>query len=102
MLIIVENIIRKLNKLLDSKIKIRDEIKKINLNFTDDIPLKDYHIYIMQQKQKEEQFKEAVELYRARTDNGKNFENIFDPMEMNDYVLEFKEYLETNNNITNF
>jgi hypothetical protein len=57
---------------------------------------------IVQQKQKEEQYKEAVEFYRIRTDNGKNFENFFDPMEMNDYVLEFKEYLETTYNITEF
>ena len=101
-IIMVENIIRKLNKILDSKIKIREEIKKINLRFTDDIPLKDYHTYIMQQKPKHERFKEEIALYRARTDGGKNFENIFDPMEMTDYVLEFKEYLETTNNITNF
>ena len=101
-MIIVENIIRKLNKILESKIKIREEIKKINNKITDDTPLKDYHTYIMQQKPKHERFREEIALYRARTDGGKNFENIFDPMEMTDYVLEFKEYLETTNNITNF
>ena len=97
-----ENVMRKLNKILDSKIKIREAIKKINFSLTDDVPLKDYHNYIIEQKQKEEQCKEAVEFYRIRTDNGKNFENFFDPMEMNDYVLEFKEYLETTYNITEF
>jgi uncharacterized short protein YbdD (DUF466 family) len=97
-----ENVMRKLNKILDSKIKIREAIKKINFSLTDDVPLKDYHNYIIEQKQKEEQYKEAVEFYRIRTDNGKNFENFFDPMEMNDYVLEFKEYLETTYNITEF
>ena len=99
-----ENVMRKLNKILDSKIKIREAIKKINFRFTDDVPLKNYHNYIIEQKQKEEeeQYKEAVEFYRIRTDNAKNFENFFDPIEMNDYVLEFKEYLETTYNITNF
>jgi uncharacterized short protein YbdD (DUF466 family) len=72
-----ENVIRKLNKILDSKIKIREAIKKINFSLTDDVPLKDYHNYIIEQKQKEEQYKEAVEFYRIRTDNGKNFENFF-------------------------
>ena len=97
-----ENVIRKLNKLLDSIIKIRDEIKRINFNFTDEVPLKDYYTYIIQQKQKEEQYEEAMELYRVRTNNGKNFKNFFYPMEINDYVLEYKEHLETNNNITDF
>ena len=97
-----ENVMRKLNKILESKIKIREAIKRINSDLTDDVPLKDYHTYITQQKQKEEQYKEAVEFYRIRTDNGKNFENFFEPIYMDLYVKEFKKYLETNNNITNF
>lgn len=73
-----ESIIRKLNKMLESKNKIKKSIKKINKNLTDDIPLREYHNYLIEQKQKEEQYQKAIEFYRIRTDNGKNFHRFLD------------------------
>jgi hypothetical protein len=76
-----ESIIRKLNKMLESKNKIKKSIKKINKNLTDDIPLREYHNYFIEQKQKEEQYQKAIEFYRIRTDNGKNFHSFLDIIE---------------------
>ena len=76
MILIFDSIINKLNKLLDTKNKIKQSIQKLNSKLTDDVPFNKYHEYLQETRMNEEDRK-AIEYYELHTNNSTNFSGFY-------------------------